>query len=152
MQHGLLSIIVVATCLVAANTEAQNKSLLPGHSCRYYGRQANDSYFSPSGTNANGLTNTSDVAKVAVCAINKEADVGTSLAGISFSNSTANCALYWRHRDGTSWGSWAPNEVIGNSPRTQWWGAPGGYDTGDKVVSIYCSVSAGVTINSFSHQ
>jgi hypothetical protein len=152
MKRELISIIVIATCFVASNTSAHDKSLQPGHACRYYGKQGSDSFFTPSGTNANGLMNTSTTARVAVCAINKDPDFGTNLAMISFSNSTADCALYWRHRDGTSWGSWAPSEVIGNSPRTQAWGRPGGYDSIGKVLSIYCSVSAGVAINSFHHQ
>jgi hypothetical protein len=152
MKRGLLAILAIATGFVATTASAQSqqdRSLQPGHACKFYGKQGGDDYFSPSGLKANGLRNTSTTSRYVVCGINKDPERDTSVAWISFSDYTEDCVLYKRHKDGTSWGSFPPTEINGVGPVTQGWGL--GYDTSDNVLSIYCSVRPDVVINSFYH-
>lgn len=142
---------MVLSAILAPNVSADEKTWYPGVSCKYYGKQASDSFFDPNGFAANGLKNTSGSARYAVCPMVSQ-NLRVFSAAITISSSSPDvCKLYAKDNvDGSQevYDTFTVREEASGAFEHSFLVSSGAVHN-RQTLTFYCEVPAGGVIRSY---
>jgi hypothetical protein len=154
--HRMAATVGLCVLFLGAESGATILYIAPGSACKYYSVQGNDSFFSTTGSNFNGIHNSGTTAVGAVCPSVRD--------GLTFAPTVAQAVV-----DGNS--AWIPTtcnrlavdlsgQTFATAPTPQmqslsgyhiiswanWAPTGGGFGSGPHTQVIFCKVPVGASI------
>lgn len=123
----------------------------PGLSCKYYGKQGNDTYFDPNGYTANGLKNVDTSARYVVCPLATPQEAVDELS-IILSTSADVCKVYQKDNADLSQTIWSRTSTwtfVGGTVLHTFNIGQEGFYYGRNTWTLYCNLPAGAVIREF---
>jgi hypothetical protein len=158
---AILSMLFVPEFAASTDDLPYTGHMYPGTACKYYGPQASDTFLNPSGYKANGVKNTSTVAKYVVCPLaldSPDIDYGSDMMApmIFIRSASATCGLYWINplEDGDT-GEYdikPMDDIVDQGEGIYVYTTPGEtmMEGFPRSAAIYCSIPANAVINAYA--